>query len=187
MLKKWNGFILFIGTLSFVSCFYTSENQDHKEEKTVFLNSPFSVTNGDNESTIPDSLMNGPFVNRINYVKNDQNGGFEQYELNMNLFEPTILHTDGSYCYGTFILYVKSPDSSDAFEVSRRIISQVYAVEKNEARLLMTGGTERPHSFEAILTYFPEEDRYQLLMKADPLILDDMMENLLIFGEKPAL
>lgn len=188
MLKKWNGLILFIGTLSWASCFHVSEKSKTNEEgKTVFVNSPYSATDSHENSTLPDSLMNGPFVNRINYIKNDQNGGFEQYELNMNLFEPTIQHTDGSFCYGTLILSVKSPDSSEAFEVSRRIISRVYAVEKNEARLLMTTGTERPYSFEATLTYFPEEDSYQLLMQADPLILDDMIENQLTFGEKPVL
>lgn len=185
MQKKRNWFILFAGALSLVSCFYVSENKTNEEGKTVFVNTPFSAVNNNEKSIVPDSLMNGPFVNRINYVKNDQNGGFEQYELNMNLFEPTIQQTDGSFCYGTLILFVKSPDSSEAFEVSRRIISRVYAVEKNEARLLMTGGSDRPHSFEATLTYLSEEDRYQLLMKSDPLILDDMIENQLIFGEQP--
>lgn len=130
-------------------------------------------------ATEADSVANGPFVNNITYLKDDNNGGYERYDLTMNLYEGNIPDGDSGLCYGTLVLYVKSPDSIEGIEIARRIITNVFQTSDTEAKVQMSTCGEMPVTFEAVITHNPEEHTYRLTMTADPNTVDDLMENTL--------
>lgn len=124
-----------------------------------------------------DSVPNGPFVSNVTYLKDDNNGGYERYDLAMNLYEGNIPDGEGGLCYGTLVLYVKSPDSVEGIEIARRIIHSVYQVNESEAKVQMSTQGEAPVVFEAIITHDPEAHTYHLSMQTDSGTVDDLMEN----------
>lgn len=153
-------------------------NRGESVPNTEYLVDTVAYNVNEEENSIPDNK--GPFINRVSFQKDDLNGGYERYELTMDLYNGNFPDKNGRIGYGTLVLYVKSPDSTEGIEISRRFISKVYSIEENEARILMDNGAEKPLSFEATLTYNPEEVTYQLTMDADPTLVDDLMENKMV-------
>lgn len=123
-----------------------------------------------------DTLKNGPFYKQVSCFKNDDNGGYEEYRLTMNLYKEDIPNGKNAPCYGTLVLYVKTPDNTEGIEVSRRIIDQVLQLEDNIAQLNMSSSEERPQTFNATIIYNQEDYTYSLQMSA-PNSLEDLMEN----------
>ena len=124
-----------------------------------------------------DSVSNGPFVSSVTYLKDDNNGGYERYDLTINLYEGNVPDGEGGLCYGTLVLYVKSPDSVEGVEIARRIIHSVHQVGENEAKVQMSTCGEAPSVFEAVLTHDPESYTYHLVMLTDSGTVDDLIEN----------
>lgn len=123
-----------------------------------------------------DTLKNGPFNKQVSIFVNDDNGGYEEYRLTMNLYKKDIPDGKDSECHGTLVLYVKTPDNTEGIEVSRRLINQVDQIEENIAELHMSSSEERPQTFKATLTYNPEDYTYSLKMSV-PASLEDLMAN----------
>lgn len=165
--------IFFLGVLFMTSCGGRDTSSTEYVEVVEYDTMDVSLS----DKVDSDTLRHGPFLNRVGFLRNDLNGGYEQYELIMDLYEGQVPDGRGNWCYGTLVLYVKSPDSTEGIEVARRIINKVYVVGENEARVLMDNGGENPQSFEATITYNPENFTYQLNMEADPALVDDLMEN----------
>lgn len=170
--------VLLIVLSLFVSC--RSKSGNYVGSEVVIRDSSMNMSEVNDVEMLGDTLVDKAFFAKVSYFKNDNNGGFEQYELNMNLYEPDIYDGQESLCYGTLILYVKSPDSTEGIEISRRVITDVRQIENNEARLLMDNGAEIPISFEATLSYDSLAHTYRLVMNTTASQLDDLMENEMI-------
>ena len=168
-------------TFTFCACGGRQTDGSNVPQEVVLRASDLTAdTVTEEASTSVDTLANGPFNNRVSYLKDDNNGGYENYTLQMNLYEGNIPDGNGSLCYGILTLTVKSPDSLEGVEISRRLITAIHRVEGHEAEVVMSDNAELPNTFSASLRFDEEAHTYELLMKADPNLVEDLMENRLV-------
>lgn len=156
-----------------------SSNGNKTEETTeVPLFASELQKNAPQQSTeVVDSVSQGPFNKVVSFQRPDDNGGYEEYRLKMDLYKGDVPDRNGDLCYGILSLYVKTPENTEGVEVARRVITQVIAIEDASAELVMSGSEENAITFKALVTYHPEDYTYDLQMDADPAQLEDLMEN----------
>lgn len=126
-----------------------------------------------------DTPPSGPFYKLVTFQKMDDNGGYEEYRLTMNLYEPNVPDEQGTLTHGTLALYVKTPENTEGIKVAQRIIDRVKSLDNLSAVLEMASSGEKPTYFDATLTYDSIAHTYQLNMQA-PTQLEDLIENKLI-------
>lgn len=164
--------VLLVGSIT--SCTTNGASSTGNSE-VVLYEADLQVANTETD-TVVDTLKQGPFYKQVSSYRNDDNGGYEEYRLTMNLYKEDIPNGQGELCHGTLVLYVKTPDNTEGIEVARRIISQVETAEGDTALLRMSSSEERPQIFDAMLVYNRADYTYSLEMSA-PGSLEDLMEN----------
>lgn len=149
-----------------------SENQEiviRESEITAEETTPVMVT-------AIDTMVQGPFYKYVTYQKADDNGGYEEYRLIMNLYEPNIPDEDGSLTHGRLSLYVKTPENTEGVKVAQRAIERVTLIEGLKAEIEMSGIGEKTIYFGGTITYDSIAHTYELLMNP-PAQLEDLIEN----------
>lgn len=169
-------YILFLVAVMLTGCIVscTTNGTSSAESAEVVLHEP-DLQVADMDATV-DTLKHGPFYKQVSSYRIDDNGGYEEYRLTMNLYSEEIPDGQGGLCYGTLVLYVKTPDNTEGVEVARRIVSQVETIEGDTVLLHMSSSEERPQTFSATLVYDSKNYTYLLDMSA-PGGLEDLIEN----------
>ena len=129
--------------------------------------------------TDTDTVAQGPFYKFATYQKTDDNGGYEEYRLIMNLYEPNIPDEEGSLTHGRLSLYVKTPENTEGIKVAQRAIERVTQIEGLTAEIEMSGTGEKPIHFSGTITYDSIAHTYELRM-TPPAQLEDLMENTMV-------
>ena len=150
------------------------ENSEIVIRESDMVETPIQVTN-----TEVDSLAQGPFYKYALYRKAGDNGGFEEYSLIMNLYEPNIPDEEGELTHGRLTLRVRTPDNTESVKVAQRTIKRVEKIEGTTATISMYGTGEKPLYFDATISYDTINHTYLLEMKA-PSQLEDLMSNTLV-------
>lgn len=153
-------------------------NRQSENSEVVIRESDMVATNQQSTTTtiVADTLAQGPFYKYVTYQKADDNGGYEEYRLIMNLYEPNIPDEDGSLTHGRLSLYVKTPENTEGIKVAQRTIERVTRIEGLTAEIEMSDTGEKPIHFGGVITYDSIAHTYELLM-TPPTQLEDLMEN----------
>lgn len=169
-------YILFLLTVMLAGCIVScnTNGASSSESAEVVLHEPDLLV-ADADAAV-DTLKHGPFYKQVSNYRVDDNGGYEEYRLTMNLYSEEIPDGQGGLCYGTLVLYVKTPDNTEGIEVARRVVSQVETIEGDTVLLRMSSSEERPQTFGATLVYDSKNYTYLLDMSA-PGGLEDLIEN----------
>lgn len=156
-------------------------NGNHGNDTTevVIRESDIQATQPSGTIEVNDTVEATPFHKLVTYQKTDDNGGYEEYRLTMNLYEPNIPDDDGSLTHGRLSLYVKTPENTEGIKVAQRTIERVTQIEGLTAKIEMAGTGEKPIHFSGTITYDSITHTYQLTMAAPPQ-LEDLMENSLV-------
>lgn len=175
---KKNLFGAGILTLLFVACTSNTHTGQGNTE-IVIRESDMQEIPAQAFDTKTDTLAQGPFYKYALYRKADDNGGFEEYSLIMNLYEPNIPDDDGELTHGRLTLRVRTPDNTESVKVAQRTIERVEKIEGTTATISMSGIGEKVLYFDATISYDTISHTYQLDMKA-PTQLEDLMRNTLV-------
>lgn len=153
-------------------------NGNHGNETTevVIRESDMQATTPSATIVVSDTVEARPFYKLATYQKPDDNGGYEEYRLVMNLYEATIPDDNGSMTHGRLTLYVKTPENTEGIKVAQRTIERVTRLDEATAEIEMSGTGEKPIHFNGTITYDTVAHTYQLTMAA-PALLEDLMEN----------
>lgn len=156
-------------------------NGNHGNETTevVIRESDMQEATPSATIVVSDTVEARPFYKLATYQKPDDNGGYEEYRLVMNLYDSTIPDENGSLTHGRLSLYVKTPENTEGVKVAQRTIERVTQINEVTADIEMSGMGEKPIYFGGTITYDSIAHTYQLTMAAPPQ-LEDLMENNLI-------
>ena len=175
---KKNLFSIGILTLTLAACNLQPHNYESHTE-IVIRESDMQVTPAPTTEAETDTLVQGPFYKYALYQKADDNGGFEEYSLIMNLYEPNIPNDEGELTHGRLTLRIRTPDNTESVKVAQRTIERVERIEGTTATINMSGTGEQALYFDATITYDTISHTYLLEMKA-PTQLEDLMKNTLV-------
>ena len=172
------GILTLVFALALVACNLQPRTDENRTE-IVIRESDMTTTPAQTIETETDSLTQGPFYKYALYRKADDNGGFEEYSLIMNLYEPNIPNDEGKLTHGRLTLRVRTPDNTESVKVAQRTIERVENIEGTTATISMSGIGEKTLYFDATITYDTISHTYLLDMKA-PSQLEDLMSNTLV-------
>lgn len=170
--------LFYIGftALAFTACM---SNGNKEQASTEIVIRESELNSYEHSDIVIDTLPNGPFYKLVTFQKTDDNGGYEEYRLAMNLYEPNVPDEQGTLTHGILTLYVKTPENTEGIKVAQRTIDRVKSLDNLNAALEMASSGEKPIYFNATLTYDSIAHTYQLTMEA-PTQLEDLIENTLI-------
>lgn len=172
--------LFYIGAMGILFASCTSNGKSGSENSEIVIReSDLLAVELDNPPTEVDSLAQGPFYKYALCKRMDDNGGYEEYRLIMNLYEPNIPNENGTMTYGRLSLFVKTPENIEGVRIAQRSIEQVYQVGELSAEIEMSSTGEKPVYFRGYLTYDTIAHTYQLKMDA-PSQLEDLMKNVLV-------
>ncbi len=164
--------------ISFVLTACMSNGNQQSENSEVVIRESDMMNQKTSSSTVinNDTPMRGPFYKYVINRKIDENGGYEEYRLIMNLYEPNIPNENGPSTHGRLSLYVKTPENTEGIKIAQRTIERVIQIEGLTAEIEMSGTGERPIHFGGTITYDSIAHTYELRM-TPPAQLEDLMEN----------
>lgn len=166
-------------SFALTACMSNGNRQNENSEIVIRESDMATEPQSTTTAIVADTLAQGPFYKYVTYQKADDNGGYEEYRLIMNLYEPNIPDEDGSLTHGRLSLYVKTPENTEGIKVAQRAIERVTQIEGLTAEIEMSGTGEKPIHFGGIITYDSIAHTYELRM-TPPAQLEDLMENTMV-------